>query len=135
MLISDAWAQVSPPNKIAHTPDLSDDLVELFLAVRDVVESSTMRRSLPVLLVSAQRDPVLSSLHTEFVRSRRQPIIERLRVSVAQGQLVADTDPELMVDLLSGAVFYRQLLRREPTSDDDVRAIVATVLAGVTPPP
>jgi hypothetical protein len=35
-----------------------------------------MRRSLPDLLVAAQRDPVIAPLHAEFVRSRRQPIVE-----------------------------------------------------------
>jgi AcrR family transcriptional regulator len=130
-LVSDAWARVAPQNRVAHTADLQGDLVGLFLSVRDVVESATMRRSLPALLVSAQRDPVISTLHTRFVHDRRQPIVERLRAAAAEGEIAADADPEL-VDLLSGPIFYRQLLRRTPTSDDDVRAIVAAVLASVS---
>jgi AcrR family transcriptional regulator len=131
-LVSDAWARVAPPNRVAHTADLQADLVGLFLSVRDVVESATMRRSLPALLVSAQRDPVISTLHTRFVHDRRQPIVERLRAAAAEGAIAADADPELLVDLLSGPIFYRQLLRRTPTSDDDVRAVVAAVLASVS---
>lgn len=131
MLISDAWSTVAPSNRIAHTSDLHDDLVELFLAVRNVVESATMRRSLPTLLVSAQRDPVIASLHTDFVRARRQPIVERLRKAVADGQIGPEANPELLVDLLSGPIFYRQLLRRAGTSDADVRAIVSSVLNSV----
>jgi hypothetical protein len=38
-----------------------------------------------------------------------------------------------VVDLLSGPIFYRQLLRRARTSDADVRAIVTSVLASVRP--
>jgi AcrR family transcriptional regulator len=133
-LISQAWSQVAPSNRVAHTPDLRADLVELFLAVRDVVESATMRRSLPALLVAAQRDPGISSVHADFVRSRRQPIVERLRRAVAEGQIAPDTDPELLVDLLSGPLFYRQLIRRTRTSDDDVRAFVEAVLASVALP-
>ena len=134
-LISEAWARVAPSNQVAHGANLQDDLVAVFLAVRDVVESSTMRRSLPALLVAAQRDPVISSLHARFVRDRREPIVERLRAAVAQGQIRADADPELLVDLLSGPIFYRQLLRRTRTSDDDVRAMVAAALASVRPRP
>ena len=130
-LISEAWARVAPSNRAAHTTDLQADLVELFLSVRDVVESSTMRRSLPTLLVAAQRDQVIAGLHADFVRDRRQPIVERLRLAAAEGQ-IADVDPELLVDLLSGPLFYRQLIRRTRTSDDDVRTFVATVLASVT---
>jgi AcrR family transcriptional regulator len=134
-LIAEAWARVAPSNQVSHGADLQDDLVAVFLAVRDVVESSTMRRSLPALLVAAQRDPVISSLHARFVRDRREPIVERLRAAVAQGQIRADADLELLVDLLSGPIFYRQLLRRTRTSDDDVRAMVAAALASVRPRP
>jgi AcrR family transcriptional regulator len=132
-LISEAWGRVAPSNHVAHTDELQDDLVAVFRAVRDVVESSTMRRSLPALLVAAQRDPVISSLHARFVQDRRQPIVERLRAAIAERQIRADTDPELLVDLLSGPIFYRQLLRRTHTSDDDVRAVVAAALASVRP--
>src|SRR5262249_23257144 len=130
-LISEAWARVAPSNTAAHTADLRADLVELFIAIRDVVESSTMRRSLPALLVAAQRDPVISAMHADFVRARRQPIVERLPAAVAEGQLSPDADPELMVDLLSGPVFYRQLIRRERTTDADIEAMVSAVLASV----
>ena len=132
-LISDAWARVAPSNRVSHTAVLEDDLVAVFGAVRDVVESSTMRRSLPGLLVAAQRDPVISSLHTQFVRDRRQPIVERLRAAIAGGDIRADADPELLVDLMSGPIFYRQLLRRTRTSDHDVRTMVAAALASVRP--
>jgi AcrR family transcriptional regulator len=132
-LISEAWARVAPSNRVPQTAVLEDDLVAVFRAVRDAVESSTMRRSLPALLVAGQRDPIISALHAQFVRDRRQPIVERLRVAVAEGDIRADADPELLVDLLSGPIFYRQLLRRTRTSDRDVRAMVAAALAGVRP--
>jgi AcrR family transcriptional regulator len=132
-LISEAWGRVAPSNRVAHSAVLEDDLVAVFRAVRDVVESSTMRRSLPALLVAAQRDPVISRLHAQFVRDRRQPIVERLRAAVAEGDISVDADPELLVDLLSGPIFYRQLVRRTRTSDRDVRAMVAAALASVRP--
>lgn len=130
-LISEAWARVAPSNRMPHTGDLADDLVGLFVAVRDVAESSTMRRSLPTLLVAAQRDPVISELSAQFVQDRRAPIVERIEAAIAEGQISRDADPELLVDLLSGSIFYRQLLRKRRTSDADVRAIVSLVLASV----
>src|SRR4029453_6328874 len=93
-LISEAWARVAPSNRGPHTDDLTEDLVGLFVGVRDVVESSTMRRSLPSLLGAARRDSVISALHAEFVQERRAPIVERLRVAVAEGQIAADADAE-----------------------------------------
>lgn len=128
-LLADAWARVAPSNEVAHTSDLDADLTGLFLAVRDVVESTTMRRSLPALLAAAQDDPVIAKLHAEFVRDRRQPIIDRLEEAKRAGELAPDLDPDLLVDLLSGPLFYRQLLRRIRTSDEHVVDLVSAVLS------
>jgi AcrR family transcriptional regulator len=127
-LLADVWTRVVPPNAVAHSPDLRADLVELFLGVRDVVESATMRRSLPALLAASQDDPVIAGLHAAFVRDRRQPIIDRLDAARRSGDLAPDADPDLLVDLLSGPIFYRQLLRHEHTPDERVVALVDAAL-------
>jgi hypothetical protein len=88
-----------------------------------------MRRSLPALLAAAQDDPVIAKLHAEFVRDRRQPIIDRLEEAKRAGELAPDLDPDLLVDLLSGPLFYRQLLRRIRTSDEHVVDLVSAVLS------
>lgn len=128
-LVADAWSQVVPPNTVAHSPDLRADLVELFVGVRNVVESATMRRSLPALLAAAQDDPVIARLHADFVRDRRQPIVDRLEEARRDGDIAPHADPDLLVDLLSGPLFYRQLLRHEHTPDERVAALVDAVLA------
>ena len=128
-LLAEAWARAVPPNRVAHTADLRADLVALFLGVRDLVESPTMRRSLPALLAAARDDPVLARLHADFVRDRRQPIVDRLLAARRDGELGPQADPDLLVDLLSGPLFYRQLLRHERTSDAGVVALVDAVLA------
>lgn len=127
-LLADAWALVVPPNTVAHSADLRADLIELFTGVRDVVESATMRRSLPALLAAAQDDPVIATLHAGFVRDRRQPIIDRLEAARRAGDLAPDADPDMLVDLLSGPLFYRQLLRHEHTPDERVAALVDAAL-------
>ena len=127
-LLADAWAREVPANTVAYTPDLRADLVELFRSVRDVVESDAMRRSLPALLAAAQGDAVISGMHAAFVRDRRQPIIDRLAAARRDGAISPTADPDLLVDLLSGPLFYRQLLRREPTSDARIAALVDAVL-------
>jgi AcrR family transcriptional regulator len=128
-LLADAWARVIPPNTVAHSADLRADLIELFTGVRDVVESATLRRSLPALLAAAHDDPVITRLHAQFVSDRRQPMIDRLEVARRAGDLAPDADPDLLVDLISGPLFYRQLLRHEDTTDERVVALVDAVLS------
>jgi AcrR family transcriptional regulator len=132
-LLADAWSRTAPPNEVACTADLRDDLVDLFLAVRDIIDSPTMRRSLPNLLAAAQDDPVITRMHAEFVRDRRRPIIDRLEQAQRTGDLAADADPDLLVDLMSGPLFYRQLMRRLDTSDERVAALVDAALAVARP--
>jgi AcrR family transcriptional regulator len=127
-LLADAWDGLVPPNVVPRTPDLRADLVAVFLGVRDAVESAAMRRSLPALLAAGQHDPTVARLHAAFVRDRRQPIIDRLEAARADGDLPGDADAALLVDLLSGPLFYRQLLRQEPTSDERVEALVDAVV-------
>ncbi len=128
-LVADAWAQLVPPGPPPPTDDLRADLVAMFLRVRDAVESTTMRRSLPTFLAAALDDPVISELHADFVRDRRQPMVDRLALARHAGEIRPDADLDLLVDLLSGPLFYRQLLRREPTDDATVAALVDAVLA------
>ena len=132
-LLADAWSRAAPPNEVASTGDLRADLVDLFLSVRDIVDSPSVRRSLPNLLAAAQDDPVITRLHAEFVRDRRQPIIDRLDHARRVGDLAADADPDLLVDLMSGPLFYRQLMRRLDTSDERVAALVDAALSVARP--
>jgi len=127
-LLADAWGRIIPRPVPPSTGDLRADLVAIFLGVRDSVESDTMRRSLPSLLAVAQRDPIIADLHAQFVRDRRQPILDRLAEAREAGDIAPDCDLDLMVDLLSGPLFYRELLRREPTSDKRIGDLVDAVL-------
>jgi AcrR family transcriptional regulator len=132
-LVADAWARLVPPAPAPPTTDLRADLVAMFTRVRDAVESTTMRRSLPTFLAAALDDPVISGLHAAFVHDRRQPIVERLAEAQRAGEVAADADLDLLVDLMSGPLFYRQLLRRQPTSDQQVADLVDAVLAVARP--
>jgi AcrR family transcriptional regulator len=127
-LLADAWSREVPGNTVAYTTDLRADLVALFRNVRDVVESDAMRRSLPALLAAAHGDDVIAGLHAAFVRDRRQPIIDRLAAARRDGAISSSSDPDLLVDLLSGPLFYRQLMRREHTTDARIAALIDAVL-------
>lgn len=133
-LVADAWGRLVPPEPAPATDDLRADLVDLFLRVRDAVESPTMRRSLPSFLAAAHDDPVIADLHARFVDDRRRPVLDRLARARDAGQVAADADLDLLVDLLSGPLFYRELLRRQATGDDRVAALVDAVLATARSP-
>ncbi|WP_433854400.1 TetR/AcrR family transcriptional regulator [Streptomyces kronopolitis] len=59
--------------------------------------------------------------------AREAPLFTR---AVARGELAADTDPVLLVDLLAGAAWVRVVLRQLPPERDFVTRAVRTVLDG-----
>lgn len=59
--------------------------------------------------------------------AREQPVFDR---AVARGELAADVDPMLLVDLLAGAAWLRVVLRQLPIEKDFVSHAVSTVLHG-----
>jgi AcrR family transcriptional regulator len=128
-LVRDAWSNAVPELVQHESGDLHADLVGLFTGLRDSVESAVMRRSLPSLIEAAHADPTVAALHAGFVTERRRPIVARIQQAVADGDLAPSTDVELLTDLLSGAIFYRRLLRHASTSDAEVHRLVDAVLA------
>lgn len=127
-LVADAWARLPRPDPPPPSADLRADLLAMARRTRDAVESETMRRSLPTFLAEASEDPVISDLHGAFIEERRQPAVDRLARAREAGEIDADADVDLLVDLLSGPLFYRQLLRRQRTSDARVAALVDATL-------
>lgn len=127
-MIADAWNGLVSPGPPPASADLRGDLLGMVLRVRNAVESTTIRRSLPTFLEAAIDDPVISDLQAAFIQERRRPMLDRLVLAQEAGELDPALDPDVLVDLLSGPLYYRQLLRRESTSDEQVAHLVDTVL-------
>jgi len=127
-LVADAWRARTEHLQPPHTDDLRRDLLAIGRHLRNVVESRVLQRALPTFLAAALDDPVIEELYATYVRDRSRPALERLAAARDAGEIAEDADPDLLLDQLAGAIYYRQLLRREPTSDEQVEAIVDAVL-------
>ncbi|MEV4313243.1 TetR/AcrR family transcriptional regulator [Actinocrispum sp. NPDC049592] len=75
--------------------------------------------------------PGLAGLVRMFCAERMEsekPIFDRAR---QRGELTADVDPAMVIDLLAGAVWYRVLIRQTALESGFAEAIVDTVLSGL----
>lgn len=80
-------------------------------------------------MAEAQRDPLFAaSFRAEFISVRRQPLLDILREGMRHGELPADTDCEVMVDLIYGAMWYRLLTRHAPLDEKFARDVVRTLM-------
>jgi AcrR family transcriptional regulator len=111
---------------------------DLLAALRAWIRSVTRTSAGPILaglIAEAQQDP-------ELAVAWRERVVERLRVqhraildrAVARGELAAETDYEVVLDLLFGAAYHRLLHGHQPLTDKFARQVVDMIVAGAQPP-
>ena len=129
-----AAAEVLGRSAKGPTPDtgsLRDDLRALGLGYRRLLEDSDAGRAIPAMIVARHRDPELAEAHRGVHRRRGGPRPPRSSAGgVDRGEIRADADVELVVDLVAGPLFYRILINGDapvdrPTSTALVDAVAA----------
>jgi hypothetical protein len=91
-------------------------------------------RLLVALVSEGQTDPeVRAALKRGLFQPRRRATAKVVRQAQASGELRKDVHPDVIIDLMYGPIFYRRLLRQEPTSDAFVRQVFENAMEGVMP--
>lgn len=81
------------------------------------------------LMAEAQRDPTFADLfRTQFINVRRKPLLTLLQHGVVTGELAADTNVDVLADLIYGAMWYRLLAWHAPLDDAFAHDIVQALL-------
>jgi AcrR family transcriptional regulator len=75
--------------------------------------------------------PGLAYFVKEFCGKRTTQEASIFQRAADRGELTATVDPEMVVDLLAGAVWFRLLVRQTPMPDGYTEAMVDAVLAGL----
>jgi AcrR family transcriptional regulator len=104
-----AFGQIDPPD----TGSVRDDLRALARARVVVLKRTGTQLLMPRLMAEAGSDPELHALIvTVFADPARDVVIRVLRRAAERGELRADADLELVIDLFAGALVYRLLYTR-----------------------
>ncbi len=83
------------------------------------------------LIAEGQSEPIiLRDLYERHVGRRRAAAIAEIERGKAAGELRPDTDPELLIDALFGAIYYRLLLRSAPLTEQYGERLVDQVFRG-----
>lgn len=117
-------------------PDTGSFHGDLLAALRGWIRSVTRTpagRMLAGLVAEAQRDPALAAAWRERVieplRVRNMVLVRR---AIERGEIPADTDSDVVLDLLFGSAYHRLLQGHRPLTDQFARRAVGLVVAGVT---
>ncbi|MFI2186972.1 TetR/AcrR family transcriptional regulator [Streptomyces sioyaensis] len=125
-LIGARQLDLAPPD----TGSLQGDLEALLHTIATLLTTQPASDIAVAVLGAATHSAELAAHVKDFFAdriAREEPVFTR---AVARGELPADADPMLLVDLLAGAAWIRVVHRQLPLEKDFVSRTVHTVLAG-----
>jgi AcrR family transcriptional regulator len=115
-------------------PDTGSAREDFRLALRGMVHFYTGEngRAYAQLVGEAQFDPKIGAeLRDHLVGSRRELVRAIWDRGVARGELRADVDPEVAIDLIFGPAMYRLVAGHAPLDDTAAEAVVDAAIRGL----
>jgi AcrR family transcriptional regulator len=117
---------------IPDTGSLRTDLVAYLATVTDYA-ATPVGQAVVKALVGTQDDAAMAAARAQFWQNR----IDRTRVmfdrAVARGELPSGTDAVAALELLTGALYFRLLLTRQPIDDDATGHLIEVLVNGLAP--
>ena len=133
-IVASALDSVRSPIVVPDSGDLLADLIATYTGYPDH-DRVDFERLIRRRLVLGLEDPDLQRLYwNAHVSRRRVPVAAALRRGIAAGLVRADTDVDVVIDLIAGAFYYQLVVRGDSTSAASqlrVREAIALVWRGL----
>ncbi|MEV4254182.1 TetR/AcrR family transcriptional regulator, partial [Spirillospora sp. NPDC049652] len=108
------------------------DLIAGISTLSDAFATTVGRRALPALVADLADDPELEKEFLDvFFNPRRATTAEALRRGIDRGDIRADADIDLLLDMLASTTYYRVLFGHLPITPELAEAVVSVIMAGV----
>ncbi len=128
-----AGANGGPP-VLPDTGDLEADLIAVLRATVEELHDPRLEPPMRALAMEIAHDPELAAAYAERLDGPlRAAKRQRLRSAQEAGQLDADLDLDVAVDMIWGPVLNRWLYRSGPLTAEYTDRVVATALHGLRP--
>jgi AcrR family transcriptional regulator len=111
------------------TGSLADDLYLIAQQLRRVLTTTDAGKTLPATIAAMARHPALAEAHQAFLSRRRQAALAAVERGIARGDVAEHSDPDLLVDMVAGPIFYRTFVRRTAVDDPTLRKLVDAAVA------
>jgi len=130
ILLAIAETPMYAPGSLPATPNLRGHLVARLTRTAQTLERLPVRRSAAELVAAATGDRRIDAAFAASLATVRAETLRYVDQARERGELAVDTNGELLLDLVDGALYYRLLWRNEPLTEAEVEPLVDTVLAG-----
>jgi AcrR family transcriptional regulator len=129
----DAFLETVEPQ--VPSPDVGDvhrELAEPAIAQLRLFRDTPVGFALASIVAAAQSDPdVAEAFRERWIGARRRDAYQAVDRAKARKQIRADTDPDVLLDLIFGPIYYRLLTGYAPLDEGLIDALVASALHGV----
>jgi AcrR family transcriptional regulator len=96
--------------------------------------ATTTGRHVASMIAAAQPESEISkAFRNHFVLARRREGRELLEVAIERGEVKKDVDPEVVLDLLYGPLFFRLLMGHARLDEAFMEDVLDGVLEGIRP--
>jgi AcrR family transcriptional regulator len=100
------------------------------------IRSRPFARVIAELLTEAHADPAFAEdYRRHFVEPRRAPMRDAFQRAIARGEVPADLDIEVALDLIYGPFYHRLLHGHAPLTDRFATSVIDLALAGILTSP
>lgn len=133
-LVLGAASIVIERQELPDTGSLRDDLVRYFAkAYRDKAtpRADRLQGVFAAVVAEAAVNVELRRLLQGFLEERRSATREMVGRGIERGEISADVDRDLLIDMISGPLFYRSTLSGRVVDDDVIGSVVDCVLRGL----
>jgi len=121
-----------PPAR--DTGSLRGDLLSFARPWARLASRRPYGRVIAALLIEAQTDPAFGrEYRARFLQPRRDLARAIFRRAIERGEIPADTNIEVALDLIYGPIYHRLMHGHAPLDDRSVRELIDTALDGIAP--
>jgi AcrR family transcriptional regulator len=137
-LVGEAIRHLSADLPVPDTGSIKGDFAAISAALVAIARDRDAALLMPRLLAEASRDPELHAIfYAQLVEPRRRVARIALERARDRGEVRADVDIELAIDMLAGPVIYRFLITGGDLAPAAASAprLLETLLEGLSPRP
>jgi AcrR family transcriptional regulator len=120
-----------PDIVVPDSGDLREDLRLAFRMLGDQMRATGPASYILDLIAESTRNPAVRGDFQAFVQQRRSLCAAIVANAKARGELRAGVDPDLVLDLISGPMFYQLLFGDGPPRPAYIERVIDAVLDGI----
>jgi AcrR family transcriptional regulator len=133
-LVTDAVRALLSDINIPDSGSIRGDLLALMRDAVALYSNPLPARLMPTLVDEMSRNTELATVaRRTFLSARREALRSIFQRALARGELRADIDMELALDVLAGPLFYRLLITGGPIDEQLAVGTVELLLRGFAP--